>query len=66
MLGLRLAEGLNLEQAASELCTELWTPERSRARDRLLGQGKLKIDGGQVSIPKSQWLLADGIIASLM
>jgi putative oxygen-independent coproporphyrinogen III oxidase len=66
MLGLRLAEGLDLERSAAELGTELWTPERSRARDRLLAQGKLRLTGAQVSIPKSHWLLADGIIASLM
>ena len=66
MLGLRLAEGLDLEQSAAELGTELWTPERARARDRLVAQGKLKLNGPQVSIPKSHWLLADGIIASLM
>lgn len=66
MLGLRLAAGLDLEQAAAELGARLWTPERARARDRLLTQGKLMVDGPRVSIPKSHWLLADGIIAALM
>ena len=66
MLGLRLAEGLDLEHSAAELGTPLWTPARARARDRLIAQGKLKLSGPQVSIPKSHWLLADGIIASLM
>jgi len=66
MLGLRLAEGLDLESSAAELGAELWTAERARARDRLVAQGKLKLSGSQVSIPKSHWLLADGIIASLM
>ena len=66
MLGLRLAEGLDLERAAAELGTELWTPERSRARDRLLAQGKLRVTGSQIAIPKAHWLLADGILASLM
>ena len=66
MLGLRLAEGLDLERSAAELGTELWTPERARARDRLIAQGKLELSGSQVSIPKSHWLLADGIIATLM
>jgi len=66
MLGLRLAEGLDLERSAAELGTELWTPERARARDRLTAQGKLELCGSRVSIPKSHWLLADGIIASLM
>jgi len=66
MLGLRLAAGLDLESAAAELGTELWTPDRARARDRLVAQGKLRIDGDRVSIPKQHWLMADGIIASLM
>jgi len=66
MLGLRLAEGLDLELSAAELGTQLWTPARSRARDRLVAQGQLKLEGSRVSIPKSHWLLADGIIAALM
>jgi putative oxygen-independent coproporphyrinogen III oxidase len=66
MLGLRLADGVNLEAAASELETALWTPERTRARDKLVAQGRLTLRDGVVSIPKSQWLFADGIIAQLM
>jgi oxygen-independent coproporphyrinogen-3 oxidase len=66
MLGLRLADGIDLERAASEVGAELWTDERSRARDRLLAQGRLRIDGSLVSIPKRHWLFADGIVAALM
>ena len=66
MLGLRLSEGVDLEAAASELETALWTPERTRARDKLVAQGKLTLRAGIASIPKSQWLFADGIIAQLM
>jgi putative oxygen-independent coproporphyrinogen III oxidase len=66
MLGLRLAEGVDLEAAASELETELWTAPRARARDKLIAQGKLTLQGSIASIPKSQWLFADGIIAELM
>jgi putative oxygen-independent coproporphyrinogen III oxidase len=66
MLGLRLADGLDLEHAAAELGTPLWTPDRARARDRLLTQGKLKLAAGIASIPKQHWLFADGIIAALM
>jgi len=66
MLGLRLAGGIDLEQAAAELGTELWTAERAKARDRLLAQGKLAVDGGRVSIPQRHWLFADGIVAALM
>jgi oxygen-independent coproporphyrinogen-3 oxidase len=66
MLGLRLADGVDLERSAAELGTALWTPERARARDKLAAQGKLTVHGGVVSIPKNQWLFADGIIAQLM
>jgi oxygen-independent coproporphyrinogen-3 oxidase len=66
MLGLRLAEGIDLERSAAELETPLWTTDRARARDRLLSQGKLELQGGRVLIPKRHWLFADGIIASLM
>jgi len=66
MLGLRLADGIDLEEAAAELGIELWTTERARARDRLLAQGKLEINPGQVRIPKKHWLFADGIVATLM
>ncbi len=66
MLGLRLADGIDLESSAAELGTPLWTAERARARDRLLAQGKLELNGGTARIPKRHWLFADGIIANLM
>jgi putative oxygen-independent coproporphyrinogen III oxidase len=66
MLGLRLASGIDLEHSAAELGTVLWTPERARARDRLVAQGKLTLNGSVVAIPKQHWLFADGIIAALM
>ncbi|MEP7052704.1 MAG: radical SAM family heme chaperone HemW [Pseudomonadota bacterium] len=66
MLGLRLADGIDLERSAAELGTPLWTAERARARDRLLSQGKLELSSGVARIPKRHWLFADGIIANLM
>ena len=66
MLGLRLADGVDLERAAEELGTPLWTPERARARDKLVAQGKLLLDGAVARIPKQHWLFADGIVAQLM
>jgi oxygen-independent coproporphyrinogen-3 oxidase len=66
MLGLRLASGIDLERSAAELGTTLWTPERTLARDRLLAQGKLTLQGSIAAIPKQHWLFADGIIAALM
>jgi putative oxygen-independent coproporphyrinogen III oxidase len=66
MLGLRLADGVDLERAADELGTPLWTPERVRARDKLVAQGKLTLRGSVALIPKAKWLFADGIISELM
>jgi putative oxygen-independent coproporphyrinogen III oxidase len=66
MLGLRLADGVDLQRAADELGTPLWTPERARSRDKLLAQGNLTLSGARASIPKDKWLFADGIIAELM
>ncbi|MEO6599912.1 MAG: radical SAM family heme chaperone HemW [Polyangiaceae bacterium] len=66
MLGLRLASGIDLERSAADLGTELWTPERARARDRLVAQGKLTLQGSVAAIPKRHWLFADGIISALM
>ncbi len=66
MLGLRLAQGIDLEGAAAALGAPLWTRDRARARDRLLDQGKLTLDRGVATIPKRHWLFADGIIAALM
>jgi putative oxygen-independent coproporphyrinogen III oxidase len=66
MLGLRLADGVDLEAAAAELDTLLWTPERARTRDRLLAQGKLTLERGVAAIPQRHWLFADGIISELM
>ena len=66
MLGLRLADGVDLERAERELGTPVWTAERARERDRLVHQGKLALRGQVASIPKPHWLFADGIIARLM
>ncbi len=66
MLGLRLADGVDLGRAESELGTPVWTAERARARDQLERQGKLVLRGQVASIPRPHWLFADGIIARLM
>lgn len=65
MLGLRLAEGFDLEGAAAALGVDPWPPERRREADRLVARGKLTCDAGRLSIPSAHWLFADGIAASL-
>ena len=66
MLGLRLAEGLDLAAAAETLGAEALPPERQRALERLLRRGQLQLDGRRLRIPKSRWLFADGIISELL
>ncbi len=67
MLGLRLAEGIDLEAAAAELGVAALPPERQRALERLQSTGRIELEGGRrLRIPKSQWLFADGIIGQLL
>jgi oxygen-independent coproporphyrinogen-3 oxidase len=66
LLGLRLKDGVDLDAASAELAIDPWTPERERAIERLIRQGRLRREGGRLRIPHSQWLLADGTISSLL
>jgi coproporphyrinogen III oxidase-like Fe-S oxidoreductase len=66
MLGLRLAEGVDLEAAGRGLGVDALTAERQRTRDALLAEGRLEqLPGGRVRVPPSKWILADGIAAQL-
>jgi oxygen-independent coproporphyrinogen-3 oxidase len=65
MLGLRLAEGFDLAEAAEALGVPAWTPARRRAADRLVKKGHLAVDGGRLRVPPAAWLFADGIAAEL-
>lgn len=66
MLGLRLAEGFDLHGAAAELGVEALPTERQRALEKLERRGRIERRGSRLVLPKSQWLLADGIIAELL
>lgn len=66
MLGLRVAEGLDLQAAAAELGIAALPPKRQRALDRLHERGRVEINERRLRIPKSQWLFADGIISELL
>ncbi|MBK8257367.1 MAG: radical SAM family heme chaperone HemW [Polyangiaceae bacterium] len=65
MLGLRLAEGLDLSAAADALGVPAWTNERRRAADKLVRKGWLSISAGRLSVPPKAWLFADGTAAEL-
>ena len=66
MLGLRLAEGLDLPGAAAELGVDPLPQPRQRALERLLAKGRVQLDQGRLRIPKPHWLFADGIISELL
>jgi oxygen-independent coproporphyrinogen-3 oxidase len=65
MLGLRTAEGLDLDAAAVALGTAGWTPSRESAAAWLSSRGRIVRDGSVVRIPRSAWLWADDTAARL-
>jgi oxygen-independent coproporphyrinogen-3 oxidase len=67
MLGLRLAEGVDLARAHRELGIDPLTPARRRTLATMLADGRLEhVDGDatRVRVPPSRWFLADGIAAA--
>jgi len=66
MLGLRLADGLDVESAARDLGVDPWPIERRRAVDRLEARGRIRKDGPRLAIPHDAWLFADGTIAEII
>jgi putative oxygen-independent coproporphyrinogen III oxidase len=66
MLGLRLAEGVDVDEAAARTGAAMWSPARERAAHRLIERGRLERHGSRLVIPKPAWLFADGIIAELL
>lgn len=65
MLGLRLAGGFDLEEAASECGVVPWTSARLRSVERMVQRGRLGRDGGRLWVPLPAWALADGTAAEL-
>lgn len=65
MLGLRLAEGLDLGRAAGELGVDPWPPGRRRAADRLVQRGRLVREDDRLFVPFEAWPFADGTAAEL-
>ncbi len=65
MLGLRLARGLDLTHAGSDLGIDPWTVERVRTVDTLAKNGRLVREGDSLRIPRSAWLFADDTAARL-
>lgn len=66
MLGLRLAEGVDLAALERETGARGWTPERRRSAERLTRAGRLEIAGDRLRVPRAAWLFADGVVRDLI
>jgi oxygen-independent coproporphyrinogen-3 oxidase len=65
MLGLRLASGFDLEEAARDVGAVAWTPDRERTAARLVERGRLVREGAWLRVPAKAWIFADGVAADL-
>jgi len=65
MLGLRLAEGIDLEEAALDLGIDPLPAERQNALRRLIDTGRIAREGNRLRVPQAMRGLVDGISASL-
>jgi len=65
MLGLRIADGIDLTSAGTDLGIDPWTPERLRALDKLVARERVVRDGDVLRIPRPAWLFADDTAARL-
>lgn len=65
MLGLRLADGFDLEAAALELGLCAWTESRKKEAERLQKAGQLERFENKIRISRRAWIFADGIAADL-
>jgi oxygen-independent coproporphyrinogen-3 oxidase len=66
LLGLRLKEGVDLDEAAAQCGAVAWTPNRTKAIDRLLVRGRLQREGSRIRIAQDAWLFADATISELL
>jgi oxygen-independent coproporphyrinogen-3 oxidase len=65
MLGLRIEEGVDLEEAAIDLRAPGWTAERRQAALWLEQRGRLVVEDSRLRIPREAWLWADDTAARL-
>jgi putative oxygen-independent coproporphyrinogen III oxidase len=65
MLGLRMASGLDLGKARSDLGIEPFTKERERTIAKLIERGRLTREDDLLRIPKDAWLFTDDTASRL-
>ncbi|MBI5535044.1 MAG: radical SAM family heme chaperone HemW [Deltaproteobacteria bacterium] len=66
MLGLRLAEGVDLDAVSAELGVEGWTRARQRAARELEVKGRLVREAGRARIPRHAWLWENDTAARML
>jgi oxygen-independent coproporphyrinogen-3 oxidase len=65
MLGLRLTDGFDIAQAASDLGIDPLGPDRRRAIDKLVRRRALEVEGTRLRVASGARHLTDGIAAEL-
>jgi putative oxygen-independent coproporphyrinogen III oxidase len=65
MLGLRMADGVDLDAAADALGTAGWTDEREKTLRWLVERGRVLREAGRLRIPRAAWLWTDDTAARL-
>ncbi len=65
MLGLRLAEGVDLDEAERDLGAPGWTKEREKTAAQLVERGRVVRDGSRLRVSRQAWLWADDTAARL-
>lgn len=65
MLGLRMATGLDLGKAATDLGVDPFTKERTRTIEWLVERGRLVREEDVLRVPKDAWLFTDDTAARL-
>ncbi len=66
LLGLRLAEGVDLDEAAGALGVAWRTKERLRALEREERAGRVRVEGARVRVTREARLFTDGVAAAVM
>ena len=65
MLGLRLAEGFDLQACGADLGIEPLTAERTREIERLAAKGRVVREGARLRVPRESWIWTDDTAARL-
>jgi oxygen-independent coproporphyrinogen-3 oxidase len=65
MLGLRLAGGVDLDDAQRDLGSPGWTPDREKTTAWLVERGRVVREGSRLRVPREAWLWTDDTAARL-